>query len=193
MKDIRQRGVSATLCATLALFLCALPLTGMASAAALPDLVVSILDTPDPVEATGRVFYEVEVYNDGAGATTTPVKLTVQLAPGVTAGDVTFVTQFRATCSVSTPAGAGAIITCTSTTASVDSMAVKFRMSVPPGASSLSATANVDPDNVIAETCETNNRRTALTAVPPVRRLLRSVSPKDLRPPWRGGTRPTCP
>ena len=182
MTDTRKRGARAGFCALLAFVLCAVPLAGVAPAAPLPDLVVSIFDTPDPVAAGGSVFYEVEVYNDGAGVTTTPVKLTIQLAPGVTAVDLTFVTQFRAICSVSTPAGAGAIITCISTTVRVDSMAVKFMMSVPAGASSLSATAHVDPDNVIAETRETNNRRTALTTVtseasPPVSFAQRSPAP----------------
>jgi hypothetical protein len=165
MKVTRKKGTRAVFCATLALFLCAMPLGGVASAAALPDLVLDFSDTPDPVEADGQVFYQTEVYNDGDGVTPGPVKLSVQLAPGVTAGDVTFVTQFRTTCSASDGNGAGAIVTCFSTSSNMTSMAVGFRMSVPAGATSLSAAATVDPDNTIAEARETNNRRTSFTTV----------------------------
>jgi hypothetical protein len=142
-----------------------MPLVGVASAAALPDLVLDFSDTPDPVEADGQVFYQADVYNDGDGITSVPVKLSIQLAPGVAADDVTFVTQFRATCLASDGDGAGAIVTCVSTLSNMTAMAVSFRMSVPAGASSLSATATVDPDNTIEEARETNNRRTAMTTV----------------------------
>jgi len=148
-----------------------------AAAAGLPDLTVAISATPNPVDAGETLTYTMQVSNSSTEqcrkAYPEPICIVSGRAVNGVAANLTIPAgaHFQSSspdhgfaCKLDT---SGVNLACTGGNLGMDDTATIQVLMTPTTSGTLSATATVDPANVVAERSETNNAATVSTSVSP--------------------------
>jgi uncharacterized repeat protein (TIGR01451 family) len=140
----------------------------------LPDLTVSVTDSPDPVTVNldltsgqGWLTYSIRVQNEG-GAPVTGVKLRVPIPPNMALVAHGWTLPSAESNGFSSCAISGGTLVCTGGTFDPSKRPGFARLDVrPASAGTLSVTVTVDPDGTVDESNEDNNSDTEETTVNP--------------------------